>query len=325
MNVPRRVISALVVAVVMMTHALGVSAKEPSEIDKDAARTSLEQGDERMRAKDYKSALEAYQRADNIMGVPTTSIEVGRAALALGRLVIAYDAFKRTADFPKKPGEPPPFTSARKEAKGLASDIKPRIPLLEIEVTGAASDADVEVLVDEDVIDAWGSALRIDPGLHDIRARATGYDSVSEQVVVQEGERRTVVLKLVALAGPAADVATSESSLWWTVAVVTLPIGGASLIAGAVTGGLSLSQASDVREQCDGNRCPPEVDDKLNSSQTLAHVSTATLVVGGVALALGITALTIAITTSTDEDEEDPSDEIEVTVGPTNVGLTFRF
>src|SRR5690606_10590561 len=133
-------IAALLFAVVTVTYALGLSAKEPSEIDKDAARTSLEQGDERMRAKDYKSALEAYQRADNIMGVPTTSIEVGRAALALGRLVIAYDAFKRTADFPKKPGEPPPFTSARKEAKGLANDIKPRIPLLEIEVTGAASD-----------------------------------------------------------------------------------------------------------------------------------------------------------------------------------------
>jgi hypothetical protein len=309
----------------VLTLSGAAAADDPSDIDKDAARTSLEQGDERMRAKDYKQALEAYVRADNIMGVPTTSIEVGRAALALGRLVLAYDAFKRTATFPKKKGEPGPFTAARKEAKELADDIKPRIPMLEVEVNGATPDVDVEVLIDEEPIDAWGRELRVDPGMHDVRAEATGYQTANRQVVMQEGERRTLVLELVPLNAP--DQPTSSSDLWWTVAVVSLPIGGASLIAGAVTGGLSLSEASAVKDQCDGDRCPPEVKDKLNTSQTLAHVSTATLIVGGVGVALGIAAITIAISTGSDEEDDDDEsdDDMSLSLSPTGVRLTVPF
>ncbi len=316
--------SFVVVAAILLVWVCDAFAAPPSAIDKDAARTSLEQGDERMRSKDYKGALEAYQRADDIMGVPTTSIEVGKAALALGRLVIAYGALKRTADYPKKQGEPPPFTKARKEARRLAKKVKPRIPRLLIEVVGHGPEVDVEVIVDEEPIDAWGRAVGIDPGSHVVTATAPGFQSAEEQIVLQEGERRTLSLTLVAtktdLPGP---VDTSSGDAWWTVALVSLPIAGASLAAGAVTGALSLTQVASVKEQCDGNRCPPAVQDKLSTAQTLAHVSTVTLIAGGVGAALGIAAITIAI--STGADDEGQQEEAWVTVGPTGVALTISF
>lgn len=291
----------------------------PSEIDKDAARTSLEQGDERMRAKDYAAALEAYERADDIMGVPTTSIEVGRAALALGRLVLAHDAFRRAADYPKKAGDPPPFAEARKKAGKLASDLKARVPQLKVEVQGNA--ADVEVIIDEEPVEAWGSTIRIDPGLHEVRAEALGYQPAIREVVLQEGESRTLVLELLPL--DAKDTPeTDTSGLWWTIAAVSLPIGGASLVAGAVTGGLSLSDAAAVKDQCDGQRCPPEVGDQLDRSQTLAHASTATLVVGGVGVALGITAIAIALSSGGDDD---PAPRAALSLSPTGFAVTVDF
>lgn len=307
-------------------------ADEPSQIDKEAARTSLEQGDERMKVEDWEGALEAYRRADDIMGVPTTSIEVGRAALKLGRLVLAYSAFRRAAKYPKKSGEPTPFTAARKEAKKLAKEIKPRIPRLTLEVDGVDPDVEVEVLIDEEPIDAWARPMGIDPGMHAITARATGYEPASRDIVMQEGEKRTVTLELVPLGDMNPDQPISpgdtEDDTWWTVAVVGLTVGGASLIAGAITGGLSLSDASAVKDQCVDNRCPPEAEDQLNRSQTLAHVSTTTLIVGGVAAALGITAIVIASSGDGDDEEgdrEDREEEASLRISPLGASLRVRF
>ncbi|MEM6791384.1 MAG: hypothetical protein AAF715_27955, partial [Myxococcota bacterium] len=92
----------------------GFAADEaPSEIDRDAARTSVQQGDERAEGGDFRGALEAYRRADDIMGVPTTAIEVGRMHEELGELVAARAAYLRAAKYPTRAGEPRPVTPAR--------------------------------------------------------------------------------------------------------------------------------------------------------------------------------------------------------------------
>jgi tetratricopeptide (TPR) repeat protein len=104
------------------------AAGGPSEIDKDAARAAVQQGDERMAAKDYAAALEAYKRADDIMGVPTTSIELGKTHMLLDQMVEAKEAFERAATYPEQENEPAPFTDARRIAKDLAFQLAERIP-----------------------------------------------------------------------------------------------------------------------------------------------------------------------------------------------------
>jgi hypothetical protein len=300
-------VPALGVAALLSGPAL---ADEPTQIDKDAARKLLEQGDERMRTEDYDGALTAYRGADDIMKVPTTSIEVARAALKLNRLVVAHDALRRTVKHPAKPGEPLPFTKARAEAKRMLHDLKPRIPLLTVEVHGAKPEADVEVKIDEEPIEAWGSPVRIDPGLHQIRAEAFGYRAVERELVLQEGEKRTIVLDLVALKQDNDDGPDAPASPWWTVAAVSLPIGGACLLAGAVTGAISLSDASAVKDQCDGDRCPPEATDQLDRSRTLATVSTAMFVVGGAGAALGVVAVILGATSESDAVSYEPATQM---------------
>src|SRR5436190_23509399 len=56
-----------------------VARAEPSAADKETARSLMDEGDRKFAAKDYKGALDAYQGAHAIMGVPTTGLEVAKA------------------------------------------------------------------------------------------------------------------------------------------------------------------------------------------------------------------------------------------------------
>jgi predicted negative regulator of RcsB-dependent stress response len=74
-------------------------ADEPalSERDRNVARESVYQGDDLVKRGDTRGALEAYRRANAIMKVPTTGIEVARTSLRLGLLVEALEASRQTA------------------------------------------------------------------------------------------------------------------------------------------------------------------------------------------------------------------------------------
>ena len=69
-------------------------------------------------------------------------------------------------------------------------------------------------------------------------------------------------------------------------------VGGASLIASAVTGGLFMSSKSTVDERCIDGRCDQDGIDAANRGETLALVNTVTLAgglaVGGVGALLAI-------------------------------------
>jgi hypothetical protein len=281
-------------------------AGQPNEIDRDAARALVQQGDARAQEGDWQGALEAYRRADDIMGVPTTSIEVGRAALKLGKLVQAKAAFERAARHKPTPGEPAPFTRARSDARRLAKEVAPRIAHLRVSIAGAREGAEIEVAVDEEPVEAWARESPIDPGTHVVVASAEGHEPASETFVLTEGENKELTLRLVPLATaapPTPDpVAPDSPGVMWPVAITGFSVAGAGVLIGAVCGGISLSEASTVKDRCDDEgACSPEVADALDRSRTLAHVSTASFVVAGVGAAVGIVGLVLAL----GEDDKD--------------------
>jgi hypothetical protein len=49
---------------------------EPSPGEKETARALMDEGDRKLSKQDLRGALQAYQGADQIMGVPTTGLEV---------------------------------------------------------------------------------------------------------------------------------------------------------------------------------------------------------------------------------------------------------
>jgi hypothetical protein len=292
----------------------------PSEIDRDAARTLVQQGDERLAVKDYEGALVAYLRADDIMGVPTTSIEVGRTLLLLGRLVEAHTAFERAAGFPMKEDEPAPFSTARDDAALLIAEIDPRIPTLDIVVEGPMAEA-VELRIDEEVRDRWTEPFRIDPGTHQVVVLADGFERAERSLSVQEGATRHLTIAMVRETAPPPPVTEASSTSLWPFAIAGLSLAGAGLAVGAVTGGLSLADAADAKEFCnDDGSCTPAAKEPLDRSRTLAHVSTTGFVLAGAGAALGATMLVLIFT-----DEEEGRPGAHLVLGPHQVGIRSRF
>jgi hypothetical protein len=84
---------------------------------------------------------------------------------------------------------------------------------------------------------------------------------------------------------------------------ILLGIGGASLLVGAITGGVFAGKASDLKDRCPDNHCAPEDEEEGNSVTTLGNVSTATLVIG----AVGVVAGTIFLFVPLGGDEAPPT------------------
>ncbi|MBW2457789.1 MAG: hypothetical protein JRI68_25010 [Deltaproteobacteria bacterium] len=329
----------------LVSPSAAAKGKQPSEIDKDAARTLVQQGDERTAVRDYKRALKAYEGADEIMGVPTTALLVAKTYVAMRKLVEARDAYRRAADFPKKPGEPTPFTRGREEGKDRAKEIARLLPKLTISVEGAESGTDITVSIDAEEEEAWARAVPVNPGHHVVEASARGYRSTREEIVLEEGEKRTMVLHLAAQEGfdPGPDLGEpddGEPADLWPVVYAGFGVAAVGVMVGAITGAISLDAAAQAKDYCEGDACTPEAEEPLNESRTLAHVSTAGFVIGGLGAAAGATALILTLledgeASDRDGDATEPEDDegevdeddvdMEVDLGLGWIGLRGTF
>ncbi len=299
-----------------------VSAKKPSEVDKDAARALVQQGDERRQVKDYAGALQAYRSADEIMGVPTTSIEVARMELKLGHLVEAKAAFKRAASHRIKPGEPPPFTRARRDAKRQAARLNKRIPRITVDVLGVPPEITIELQLDDEPQASWYGVLRVNPGEHTIKVSAAGFVAQSETFELEERQEHTVTLTLEE-ALPDKPEQPAAPSWHRPVAYAGFAVAGVSLIAGSITGGLSLSDAAELTGSCNGDACPPEMEDTLSRRHTLAHVSTTGFVLAGIGAAVGTVGLVLSLS-SGGEAAPETALQLDLDGSLRNAGLKLR-
>lgn len=182
-------------------------------------------------------------------------------------------------------------------------------------VTRAGADvAEASVLVDgkEVAKQIDGKPIAINPGPHTILVRV-GAEERTQKVVVSAGQKaRSVEFELTPAAPsppppvtpgptplpiPESETASggSTSPLVW----IGYGVGLAGLVAGSVTGGISLAQASDIEDQCTEGRCPASTQDDIDRGTLLAHVSTASFAVGAVGLALG----TVGLFLGGDDDE----------------------
>ena len=296
----------LLLTITLVMTLSGLVHAQPTEIDKDAARAAVQQGDERMAEEDYKGALEAYKRADDIMGVPTTSIEVGRANLLLGQLVEAHAAFERASKYEYVDGEPEPFTTARDEARKLASELADRIPTVTVTVARLPDGSSAALTIDGRHIDS-GSVIRLNPGSHEVDAVADGYLPINEAIDLAEWDNRRLSYTM-----------TAEPDTLWPMVWIGYGLAGAGLVVGSITGGISLSSASEAKELCGPNpdECNPDAESPKEQSIVTAHVSTASFAVAGAAAIVGTVGLILSLGAESDAG---------VGITPTSATLRLRF
>jgi hypothetical protein len=288
-------------ALVVALSASPRSHAAPTAADKETARSLMRDGDAAFRRGDHAAALQAYEGANAIMQVPTTTVAIARARAALGQLNEARDAALSVARAPERPGEPTAYVAARAEAKELAVDLTERIPKLQVRVSGIAAGTRYELKIDDETVPQNASALprRVNPGRHVVMVSADGYVAIRRTISLVEGETKTVDVELEqsdepqARRGDAASAVDESSDSGATSPFVYIGFGvaGLGLAVGSVSGWMSLSKASSAKEHCDGNACTPEARDDLDSSLTLATVSDVSFGVALVGVAVGVVAL----------------------------------
>ncbi len=310
---------------------------QPTAEDRESANRLMDKADELFAAKDYKGALELYRQADTIMHVPTTAIEVAKTELELGHLLEAWNAAKMAADYPQKPDEPPPFTHAREQAKDMADKIAARLSTLTIRVEGAPEGAPLELTIDGKHSENNASPQRVNPGKHVVTVTAAGAAPITQTVTSEEGKNLDVVLKLVTSPPPDKSLERvvddkPSSSGRSPLVYIGFGLGGAGLLAGTITGILSLTTAASAKEECnklpqgpgDQIRCPPSAQGDIDTSLTLANISNVSIGVGLAGIGLGVVGLLMS---NKSEPKDKPSAQVYMTplAGGGAMGLTGRF
>ncbi len=294
---------SLVFSVVMLVAAPPATARAgdvaaASDAEKDVARKLVASGDDKFRAGDYEGALNDYRGADTIMGVPTTGIEVGRTFAVLGRLLEAKQAFERVLAYPRAEEEPEAFTKAREKAQAALLELEERIPRVTI-TAGWPGEVGRAALSVDGILVPEGKPLPLDPGKHKLEVSAPGFMTEVQTFTLVEAARDEIRVLLRAPPpgtkpapssepgpGPAAPRPEPEIPPWTWIGV---GVAGAGVLVGAITGGLSLARASDVKALHLGDNTYPEsARSAQEESVTLAHVSTVGFCIAGAGAAVAL-------------------------------------
>ena len=312
--------------------ALAISSMayaDPSPAEKETARSLMSEGRARRDRHDVKGALESFQAADAIMRVPTTGFEVARAQVALGQLVEARDTLRRVTHIAPKSDDPRPFAEARASAQSLDDELAERIPSLHVVVSGAPEGAAATAQIDSMTVpsEAMNAPIRLNPGHHTITVTAGGASGRGE-VVLEERATKTVTIQLTG--APTADVSTeappaapADSHTMRTLAYVGFGLAIAGGAAGSITGLMSLSKTSAVKQSCTDNHCPSSVANDLDTAKTTATVSTIAFIAAGAGLAVGLTALIIG--DGPRSSKETAHAHVTPWIGPGSAGILGSF
>lgn len=233
-----------------------------------------------------------------------------------GQLIKARDQFRLCSE-PQCPG-----IVIKECSKGLEL-LQNRIPKLTFRVRDKnnSETTQARIFIDEREVlsTVSGQAIEVGLGERQVRAELADGEKKSMRIVVQEGERRLIEIDFApvpAVTTTQAPAAPPESRSISPLAYIGFGLGGAATIAGAITGGLALGAASDLRKQCEQSGCAQsDIDDEA----LISHVSTAMFVVAGAGFALGVGGLLLP------DDNEDHARRWEAVISPNWVGLKTRF
>jgi hypothetical protein len=323
-----------------VAHAQGHSS--PSLSDRETARNLMDEGDKKRDSGDLKAALVAYEKADALMKVPTTGIEVARTQIALGKLLEARETLNRVSKIPAKAGEPAPFREARKQVDALNADLANRIPSVVVVPANTDPAQPPTINIDgEDIPSTVASVPRkINPGTH-VAIVKSGKLEKKVEFIVAERENKTVDVDFKDQVPPPPPPpppppTTTKPQPTGTSTGKILMFGGFGLAAvgigvGAVTGLMSISKTGDIKDHCKDDKCTKDQADAIDSAKLLGNVSTIAFIAGGVGAGVGVVGLLMVSKESKENPAENPGSSgfrptnIRAVLGPSYAGLAGAF
>lgn len=312
MHPPSRCRAALLaVGLALAFSPARVAIAAPTAADLETARTLYHDGLNLRASGDLKGALSKLKLADELVGTPITGVELGRTYEMLGQLLEARETFLAVARIPIAPKESPNAAAARAEAAQLEQALRPRIPSLVVHVTGVPAGAPLAVTIDGATIlpDALAVPRKLDPGAHTIVVHLDGRADQTATRTLKEGESAEVTIDMPAASGmvtevpkdtakpppklaedhapPAATHERSTSALTY----VGFGVAGVGVLVGTITGVVTMSRSSSLKDRCGGGQCPPSQFGDLDSTRTLGTASTISFVAAGAGAIVGVIGL----------------------------------
>lgn len=300
------VLLAAATAVAQASAQPKTPADEARELGRDAWRA--------LEANDYKGALDKVTRAEALYHAPTHLLVMGNAQAGLGQLADALATFEKLAAEPLPDAAPPPFKDAQEKGRKRMKELLARVPSLLVAIENPDAPAATITVDGQKATFASGVAMRVNPGEHLVSVEASGYLPVKRTVPLPEKGgvvRVSIVLEKVpstgatasasasASAGPSAGASAGPSAAPTATpgtgpgplrvpAYAMFGVAGAGLLAGALTGGMSLAMTNDLKVRCDDNECPPDATGDLDTATAFAHASTASFLLAGAAAATAV-------------------------------------
>jgi hypothetical protein len=275
---------------------------QPSAGDLATARTALREGLLLRDKGEHAEALARLASAYDLVATPVTGFELGKTHLMLGHVLQAHELFKKVQRMPPSMEESTRSQTSRDEAARLAKEIEPRIPSLRIKLQ-LPPGATATVRVDEDRIatPAAETLRAVDPGPHDIIAKAGDGPEQKVHVEVAESEIKDVALSpqwIPPKNPPPKDSGAPAIFVRSTNPLVFIGFGvaAASALTGVITGYFALKERADARDQCGRNYCPPRAGDAatLNTDQDFTDTANAAAALTLVSIVAGISTVVFA-------------------------------
>lgn len=279
------VTSIQVVGVVMPSTCYA----QATDSERETARSLMDEGDRLLAVSDVEGALKRYQAAHQIMGVPTTGLEVARTQAKLGKLVEARAVAIEVANSAAAPREPSVFGEARSEASKLAEQLEARIPSVVITIAPEGVTTAVAKLEETRLPQAaLGLPFKVNPGDHTLEVSAEGFLPQTVPFSVMEGEQRGVAITLSPSPTKPRPVASTpeakppdarapadagESSANHTTTYIAFGVAGAAALVGGGAGVYSLVKTKDAKKHCTGSACTEAARPLINDAKTYAWVA----------------------------------------------------
>lgn len=239
--------------------------REPTAGDLATARTALREGLSLREKGDLEGARSRLSSAYDLVPTPVTGFELGKTQMMAGNILQAHELFRKVQRMPLSMEESARSSMAREEAQRLAKDLEPRIPSLRIRVR-LPPGASVSVRVDDAQIATTGAeTLRaVDPGAHEVTAKAGDGPEQKVSIVVAESETRDVDLAPQWVPPKAPEPSIDGKRVFYVrqtnpLVFIGFGLSSASLVFTTIAGIVAVNHADDVRDQCGDTFCAPEV------------------------------------------------------------------
>jgi len=336
---PRRAHTSIVLALALALVASSANVARAQSNDSAAIAESLfVAGRKLLEEGKLAEACAKFEESNRLDPSAGTLLNLGRGFEAQGKLASAWAAYKRAATVGRSAGQNRQVTAAEQAAEKLDS----RLARLLVRMDAPPEGVRVRRGDTELGAASLGSPIAVDAGTYAMRVEAPGYEPWTGTIVVAgEGTTTELVVPALTKRAPLAPVASTPapakapstprattdepSSALLVGGVIASGVGVVGLGIGALFGAITLADAATAESDpslCPNRRCSPEGLAWIDAARTEALVSTASFVVGGVALAVG--GAMIAIHLVGDEaSNATPRATIAPVVGPSTAGLAI--